>query len=100
MFRNQISLFGLLGALMLAAPANATIIGGSITGGTALSDGGVFQKVIVPFTASTPSNTVGSNNHQSLNLFGFDEEQNIVVTSTIQVNIGTNPVARDVVASH
>ena len=42
MFRNQISLFGLLGALMLAAPANATIIGGSVTGGAALSDGGVF----------------------------------------------------------
>ena len=42
MFRKQISLFGLLGALMLAAPANATIIGGSVTGGAALSDGGVF----------------------------------------------------------
>ena len=100
MFRNQISLFGLLGALMLAAPANATIISGSVTGGTALSDGGVFQRVIVPFTASTSSNTVGSNNPQSLNLFGFDEEKNIIVTSTIQVNIGTNPVARDLVASH
>lgn len=100
MFKITSPLFGFLGALLLAIPANATIIGGAVTGGSALTDGGVFQKLVVPFAASTPSNTVGDDNHQSPNLFGFDEEQNIVITSTIQVNIGTNPVAGDVVASH
>lgn len=85
---------------MIALPAGATIIGGAVTGGTALGAGGVFQKLILPFAASPTSNTIGDDNLQSPNLFGFDEEQNIVITSTIQVNIGTNPVAGDVVASH
>jgi len=88
-----------LALLTLPVGAKATIIGGAVTGGTALGAGGVFQKLIVPF-ASSPANTIGDNNLQSPNLVGFDEEQNIVITSTIQVNIGTNPVAGDVVASH
>lgn len=84
----------------IALPASATIIGGGVTGGTALGAGGSFQKLILPFASSPTNNTIGDNNQQSPNLFGFDEEQNIVITSTIQVNIGTNPVAGDVVASH
>ena len=84
----------------MALPASATIIGGAVTGGTALTAGGVFQKLVVPFTSSPTNNTIGDDNQQSPNLFGFDEEQNIIITSTIQVNIGTNPVAGDVVASH
>lgn len=84
----------------IALPANATIIGGAVTGGTALGVGGVFEKLIVPFASTPTNNTTGDDNQQSPNLFGFDEEQNIVITSTIQVNIGTNPVNGDVVASH
>lgn len=84
----------------IALPASATIIGGGVTGGTALGAGGVFQKLIVPFVSSPTNNTIGDDNQQSPNLLGFDEEQNIVITSTIQVNIGTNPVAGDFVASH
>jgi hypothetical protein len=95
-----VKLFGVLAVTAMAFPANATIIGGAVTGGTALADGGVFQKLVVPFTESLPANTVGDDNLQTPNLYGFDEEQNIVITSTIQVNIGTNPVAGDVVASH
>lgn len=92
---------GILAATALTVPAHATIIGGAVTGGTALTtDGGTFVKLVVPFTESLPANTVGSDNLQTSNLYGFDEEQNIVITSTIQVNIGTNPVAGDVVASH
>jgi hypothetical protein len=85
---------------LIALPAGATIIGGGVTGGTALGAGGVFQKLVLPFASIPTNNTIGDDNQQSPNLFGFDEEQNIVITSTIQVNIGTNPVAGDIVASH
>ena len=84
----------------IALPAGATIIGGAVTGGSALGAGGVFQKLILPFVSIPTNNTIGDDNQQSPNLFSFDEEQNIVISSTIQVNIGTNPVAGDIVASH
>lgn len=86
---------------LFSMPASATIIGGAVTGGTSLSiDGAEFRKLVVPFTDSLPHNTIGDNNLEQPHLYGFDEEQNIVISSTIQVNIGTNPVAGDVVASH
>ena len=66
----------------MALPASATIIGGAVTAG------GVFQKLVVPFTSSPTNNTIGDDNQQSPNLFGFDEEQNIIITSTIQVQPG------------
>ena len=46
-----VKLFGVLAVTAMAFPANATIIGGAVTGGTALADGGVFQKLVVPFSA-------------------------------------------------
>ena len=86
---------------LFSVPAAATIVGGAVTGGTALTiDGGEFRKLVVPFTDSLPNNTVGNNTLDQPHLYGFDEAQNIVITSTIQVNIGTNPVAGDIVASH
>lgn len=85
---------------LMTVPAGATIIGGAVTGGSALGAGGVFQKLILPFASIPTNNTIGDDNQQSPNLFGFDEEQNIVISSTIQVNIGTNPVPGDIVASH
>ena len=85
---------------LMTVPAGANIIGGAVTGGSALGAGGVFQKLILPFASIPTNNTIGDDNQQSPNLFGFDEEQNIVISSTIQVNIGTNPVAGDIVASH
>ena len=52
--------------------AHATITGGGVTSG-----GGTFQELSVPFTESTPDNTVGVDNFQSLNLYAFNEDQNI-----------------------
>jgi hypothetical protein len=80
-----------------AMTASATIVSGAVTGG---NTGGVFVKLDVPLTGSTPSNTVGADNFQSPNLFGFDESQNILLASTLDMDIGASIAAGTQVASH
>ena len=89
-------------ALIAAVPAHATIIGGAVTTGT-----GSFFKLVVPFAAPTPANTVGNDTFQNANLYGFDEDQNVAVSGTA-LNVdylaatgaaGSLPVGT-VVASH
>lgn len=70
--------------LGLAMPASATIIGGTIlSGGT----GAMFNKLTVPFTESDPDNTVGNNTFQTVHLYGFDEDQNIVLAALLNVDV-------------
>ncbi len=83
----------ILAIILMPVSAFATIIGGNVTGG---NSGGVFE-LLDPIPSGL---TVGSDNQQSPNLFGFNEDQNIAITSTITVNIGTDPVSGDIVASH
>ena len=60
---------------------NASIVTGDVTGGTADADGGVFVQLF-------PSiGDVGDNNHESPNLFAFNEDQNIVLGAPLTVNI-------------
>ena len=70
----------------------ATIVGGDVTGFG--NSGSVFIKL------NPPPAFVGDDNQQSINLFGFDEDQNIVISAPLGVNVGTSPQAGDVVASH
>jgi PEP-CTERM motif-containing protein len=86
----------------ISIPATATIVGGSVTGGTAQTAGGTFVKLTVPLSnAFGPPNSVGNNTFQSPNLFGFDEDQNILLAAPLTVNVGTNPIpAGSTVASH
>ncbi len=93
-FIKSFALIVLIG-IAFGNPAGATVIGGGVTGGV-----GGFIKLSVPFTDSTPDNTVGDNTFQNNNLYAFDEDQNISITSTILVDIGINPVDGDTVASH
>jgi hypothetical protein len=74
-----VTIAGLL--IGLVNQASATIVSGSVTSG-----GGSFIKLTVPFTASTPDNTVGENNFDNLNLYGFDEGQNIVISAPLAVD--------------
>ncbi|MDJ0928949.1 MAG: hypothetical protein QNJ73_15025 [Gammaproteobacteria bacterium] len=74
-------------AALFSQTALATIISGAVTGGQSLDQGGMFIKLTVPFTESDPDNTVGNNNFQSLNLYGFDEGQNIEITVDLDVDI-------------
>ena len=84
---KYLKLIAILAALSAVLPsANATIINGSVTSG-----GGTFIKLFPGFTDSTPDNTVGDNNFQNLNLYGFDEDQNTEVLNT--------PLSVDLLAS-
>lgn len=78
---NKIPSRSLLVAVLafLLPTAHATIIGGGVTGGTAFGAGGTFVKIAPGFTESTPDNTVGNDTFNSPNLWGFDEDQNVLV---------------------
>jgi len=80
---------------LVATPAMAVVVGGAVTGGGAFNQGGIFINI-----SGTEPFTVGNNNFQNHNLYAFDEDQNIKITSEVEVNAGTNPTAGDILASH
>lgn len=70
--------------LLNATPALATITGGAVITPVAAT----FEKLAVPLTNPFgPPNSVGNDNFQSPNLFGFDEDQNIVLSAPLTVNV-------------
>lgn len=88
----------LLASSLLAAfagSASAAVVGGMVTGGTSLSVGGTFVEL-----DGSAAFSVGNDTFQDPNLYAFDEDQNIIIPSEIAVNVGTNPLSGDVVASH
>ena len=104
-FKSSISWALLCGSLgvLFTFPAGATIIGGSVTGGSAFTSGGTFVKLPVPIgNPFGVANSVGADTFQSFNLFGFDEAQNAMVSGiALATDVGTNPIpVRTVVASH
>ena len=98
---KRISTFTVLALFASVAPAWATIIGGAIITGGA---GATFINLTVPFSDSTPDNTVGNDNFQTVNLYGFDEDQNIVLAAPLTVDtVPSGPLvlpAGTTVASH
>lgn len=99
--RARFAVFVVL-TLLAVGQAGATIIGGSVTGGSAFSAGGAFFKLTPPLgNPHGPANSVGNNNFQDNNLYGFDEDQNVLVTSPLIVDVGSSPISMGtVVASH
>ncbi len=88
--------------LAMVFSCHASIISGTVTGGTAMMAGGTFVKLTVPLTNpfGTPD-SVGNDNFQSPNLFGFDEDQNILLLAPLVLDVGTSPIpAGTIVASH
>lgn len=83
--------------LVLADPVSAGIFGGGVSAG-----GGTFVILTPPLTNSFgPTNTVGSDNFESLNLFGFNELQDVVLASNLVVDIGSSPIpAGTAISSH
>jgi hypothetical protein len=69
--------------LGLPMPPLASIISGSILSG---GPGATFVKLTVPFLNSTPANTLGEDNFQTVNLYGFDEDQNILLVGPLVVD--------------
>ena len=76
----------------LAAPASATIVGGAVTG---FGDPGAAFVILDPAPGQ-----VGLDNQESIDLYGFNEGQNIPIAAQLGVDVGTNPQAGDIVASH
>src|SRR5262245_40001463 len=87
---------------LMVKPASSTIVGGTVTGGTAQAAGGTFVKLTPPLANPFgPPNSVGNDTFQSPNLFGFDEDQNIVLPAPLVVDVGSSPIpAGTTVASH
>ncbi|MDX2038369.1 MAG: hypothetical protein SFX72_17100 [Isosphaeraceae bacterium] len=89
-------------AAAIACEANASIVGGAVTGGSAHSAGGTFKLLTVPLANPFgPANSVGQNNFQSVDLYGFDEKQSVVLPVDQVVDVGASPIpGGTVVASH
>ncbi len=94
---NKIARLMMAGALTAfsATAASAVVVGGALTGGSALTNGGMFVE-LDPSTGFS----IGNDTFEDNNLYAFNEDQNIAITATISVDIGTSPMAGDIVASH
>ena len=91
------------GALLAAAaPGRASIISGSVTGGTALANGGTFVQLTPPLANPFgPPNSVGNDNFQNPNLYAFNESQNILLAAPLAADVGQLVLpAGTFVASH
>jgi hypothetical protein len=87
-------------SLLVVMPAGATIIGGTVTGGSAFAAGGTFIKLTPPLAnPHGPPDSVGNDTFQSPNLYGFDEAQNVLLLAPLAVDGGTLPAGTRV-ASH
>ena len=82
-------------------PATAEIIAGKVTGGTVFFAGGTFVKLAVSLSNPFGSpDSVGDDTFQSPDLYGFDEDQNILLTAPLIVDVGSSPIpAGTIVAS-
>jgi len=77
-FGNIVAAIAFAGVALSAPSVFATFISGAVTGG---NSGGSFVKLFDPI------GDVGNNNHQSPDLFGFDEEQNVFLASNLAVDL-------------
>lgn len=83
-------------AMMLSATsASAIVVGGSVTGGDALTSGGVFT-ILDPQTGFT----VGNDSFDSPNLFAFKEGQNATANKTFSVDFGSDLTSGQMFSSH
>jgi len=64
-----------------ASNSFASIVGGMVDFGV-----GTFVELSVPFTASTPNDTVGNNNFDTPNLYAFSENQNVLLPADLDVD--------------
>jgi len=97
-----LAIFVTLGLGTLVGRVSATILSGDVTGGSAFTAGGIFVTLIPPLSNPLgPPNSVGNDTFQSPNLFGFNEDQNIVLAAPLVVDVGSSPLPiGTTVASH
>lgn len=78
---KKMSLTLLFVGALFSAQASAAILSGNVTYGS-----GSFVELSIPFTESSPNNTVGNNTFQDRNLYAFNEGQNIELLSDLDVD--------------
>ena len=84
-----------LGLIALAPAAQATVVSGALTGGSAFAHGGTFVKLD---PAAHPF-TVGSDNFNTNNLYAFDEVQNFTLKHDLVANLGQTLIKAGTVIS-
>lgn len=78
----------------------ANITGGAVTAGSALTAGGTFVDLTVPWgSVSTPANTVGNANFLTPDLYAFSETQNFALTSTLAAQVGQTSISAGTVVN-
>ncbi len=96
----KIKIASIAAVIFMTQAAQSIIISGNVISTNPGADG-TFIKLIPPFTESTPDNTVGDDNFNDENLYGFDEIQNVVAPlGGFTPEIGAPIAAGTVVASH
>ncbi len=92
---------GLMTLLVAAFPAGATIIGGAVldiptSSNDAFNQGGTFIKLNIPLgNPYGAPNSVGDNNFQDPNLYGFDEAQNVTFSTDLSFEYGADTVGNE-----
>ncbi|MBL4571886.1 MAG: PEP-CTERM sorting domain-containing protein [Gammaproteobacteria bacterium] len=72
-----------------ATTAQADVITGGVTGGSALAAGGTFVELGVPLgNPFGAANSVGDNTFQSPNFYVFNESQNAITTGSLSYDYG------------
>lgn len=98
---RALSFLGVLAVLSSSSTSGAAIVGGAVTGGSALTQGASFVELSVPFLPPNgAANSVGDDTFQTPDLYAFNEDQNILISAPLSVDVGTGPMAGDIVASH
>jgi len=87
-----------ISGLAFATPAMAIVVSGGIS--VASPGGGAFTELTVPFTESSPNNTVGADNFNDQDLYAFNEDQNITTGAVLNPDVGAAIAAGTEVASH
>ncbi len=93
-------LMGFLGVnALFIGNAMAIISNGAVTGGTVGNGPPLAQGTFINLGSAPAGISVGNNNFDTKNLYGFNEDQNITLLANLSVDIGTSVAAGTVVAS-
>jgi hypothetical protein len=85
---------------VLAGSAQGAVTTGTVTGGSALGQGGTFIELTTPLSNPFgPADSVGKDTYQDPNLYAFNEVDNFVLTTPLTLDIGTTTLAPGIVVT-
>ena len=91
----------IVGSAVTISGASAVVVGGDVTAYSGTLSNAQFIILDLPFTPTNGNiNTVGNDNFQKPHLYAFNEDQNITLDRDVEVNVGTDLLEGQMVASH